>query len=74
MILAGVIDAHEECNAMMCNISNAFTQALMPETKTGDKQAMMKIAGVLVNVLAKLNPELLGPCVVCEKTRKALHT
>jgi hypothetical protein len=42
----------------------------VPETKSGDEQAMMKIAGALVDMLVKLNPEPCGPCVVCEKTRK----
>jgi hypothetical protein len=32
---------------------------------------MMKIAGMMVSVLVKLNPQLRGPCVVRKKTRKA---
>jgi hypothetical protein len=34
---------------------------------------MMKITGVLVNMLVKLNPELYGSYVVYEKTRKVLY-
>jgi hypothetical protein len=37
MILTGVIDAHKERDVMTCDIPNAFVQALMLETKTGDK-------------------------------------
>jgi hypothetical protein len=34
---------------------------------------MMKITGVLVGTLVKLNPELYGPSVVFEKNRKVLY-
>jgi hypothetical protein len=33
----------------------------------------MKITGVLVDMLVELNPELYGPYVVYEKTRKVLY-
>jgi hypothetical protein len=58
---------------MTCNIPNAFIQALMPEVKDGNERVMMKITGVLVNMLVKLNPELYGPYVVYEKNRKVLY-
>jgi hypothetical protein len=53
-----VIDAHEERNAMTCNISNAFIQALMPKVQEAEERVMMKIAGVLVNMLVRLNMDL----------------
>jgi hypothetical protein len=73
IMLTAVINAHEERNVMMCNIPNAFIQALMPEVKDGDKRGMMKIIGVLVNMVVKLNPELYGPHVVYEKNRIVLY-
>eukprot|EP00978_Attheya_sp_CCMP212_P000843 scaffold1766_cov39-Attheya_sp.AAC.3 len=73
IILTGVIDAYEERDVMTCDIPNAFIQALMPETKTGDERVMMKITGVLVDMLVELNPQLYGPYVVYEKTRKVLY-
>jgi hypothetical protein len=41
---------------MTRDIPNAL--ALMPELKTGEERVMMKITGVLVDMLVKLNPEL----------------
>jgi hypothetical protein len=61
IMLTAVIDAHEERSVMMCNIPNAFIQALMPEVQDGDKRIIMKIIGALVNMLVELNPELYIP-------------
>lgn len=71
-MLMAVINAHEGCNVVMCNIPNAFVQATMPIEHTRQERVMMKIAGVLVELLVKINPELHGPFVVHEKGRKAL--
>jgi hypothetical protein len=51
IMLTAVIDAHEGCDVMTCDIPNAFIQALMPEVKDEDKRVMMKITGVLVDML-----------------------
>jgi hypothetical protein len=70
IMLTAVIDApHEERNVMACTIPNAFIQALMLEVKDGDERVMMKITGVLVDMLVELNPELYGPYVVYERNR-----
>jgi hypothetical protein len=58
---------------MTCNISYAFIQAPMPEVKDRDERVMMKIAGVLVNMLVQLNPEVYGLYVVYAKNRKVLY-
>jgi hypothetical protein len=73
IMLTAVIGVHEERDVMICDIPNVFMQALMPEVKDGNKRVMMKITGVLVNMLVKLNPELYGPYVVYEKNRKVLY-
>jgi hypothetical protein len=70
IMLTAVIDAHEERDVMTCDIPNAFIQALMPKVKDGDERVMMKITGVLVNILVELNPELYGPYVVYERNRR----
>jgi hypothetical protein len=70
IMLTAVIDAHEERDVMMCDIPNAFIQALMPKVKDGDARGMMKITGVLVDMLAELNPALYGPYVVYERNRR----
>ncbi len=73
IMLTGVIDAKENRDVMTCDIPNAFIQALMPEVKTGDDRVIMKITGVLVDMLVELNPTLYGPYVVYEKRGKVLY-
>jgi hypothetical protein len=60
IMLMAVISAHEGRDVMTCDIPNPFIQALMPEVKDGNERVMMKITGVLVNMLVELNPELYG--------------
>jgi hypothetical protein len=68
-----VIAAHEEGDVLMCNIPNAFIQALMPKMTDGNERVMMKIIGVLVNMLVKVNHELYGPYVVYETGKYFTH-
>ncbi len=70
IMLIGVIDANEGRDVMTCNIPNAFIQALMPKVEDGDERVMMKITGVLVDMLVELNRELYGPYVVYERNRR----
>jgi hypothetical protein len=70
IMLTAVIDAHEERDVMTCDIPDAFIQALMPKVKDGDERRMMKITGVLVDMVDELNPELYGPYVVYERNRR----
>lgn len=51
---------------------NAFAQTAMPEKEAGEERVTMKIAGVPVDMLINIDPELCGPHVACEKGRKAL--
>jgi hypothetical protein len=64
IMLTAVIDANEARGVMTCNIPNAFIQALLPEVEPRDERVMMKITGVLVNMLVKLNPEPYGSYVI----------
>jgi hypothetical protein len=73
IMLTAVINVHAGRDVMICDIPNAFIQALMPEVKDGDERVMMKITGVLVDMLVELNPELYGPCVIYEKNRQVLY-
>jgi hypothetical protein len=73
IMLTAVINVHAGRDVMICDIPNAFIQALMPEVKDGDERVMMKITGVLVDMLVELNPELYGPYLVYEKNRKVLY-
>jgi hypothetical protein len=59
MILA-VIDAKEERDLMSCDIPNAFIQTDMPKVEYGGERVIMKITGVLVDMLVQLSPECMG--------------
>jgi hypothetical protein len=73
IMLTAVVDATERRDVMTCDIPNAFIQALMPVIKDGEERVMMKITGVLVEMLVELNPLLYGPYVVYEKRGKVLY-
>ena len=73
IMMTAVIDAHEGHDVMCANIPNAFIQANMPELDEGDEWVIMKITGVLVDMLVQLNPELYGKYVVYKKGRKVLY-
>jgi hypothetical protein len=70
IMLTAVIDAHEERDVMTCDIPNAFIQALMPEVNGRDERVMIKIRGVLVDMLVELNPGLHGPYLIYERNRQ----
>jgi hypothetical protein len=58
---------------MTCDLLNAFIQALLPKKDPGEDRVVMKITGVLVNMLVNINPELYGPAVVLENRKKVLY-
>ena len=45
----------------------------MPEVKTGKEHEIMKITGVLVEMLVQLNHEVYGPYMVYEKGKKVVY-
>ena len=45
----------------------------MPEVEPGEERVMMKIAGVLVDMLVERNAELYGPYVVYNDHRRVLY-
>ena len=58
---------------MTADVPNAFIQAPMPEVKPGENRVMMKIMGVLVDMLVQLSPEVYGPYVVFEDGRRVFY-
>ena len=64
IMLTLTIDANENRDVMSADIPNAFTQAALPEVKEGEERVMMKITGVLVDMLLQLDPQLYGPHIV----------
>jgi hypothetical protein len=68
-----VIEAKEERDVMTCDIPNTFIQAYLPKKEPGEDRAVMKITGVLVNMLVDINPELYSPAIVLENRKKVLY-
>ena len=72
LFLTCVIDAKEERDVMSCDIPNAFIQAEMPVVKKGDERVIMKITGVLVDILVQLAPNVYSKFVVYKNGKKVL--
>jgi hypothetical protein len=68
-----VIDAKEGRDVMMVDVPNAFIQTKMPERKEGKERVIMKITGVLVDLLVKLAPNVYAPFVVTEGGKQVLY-
>ena len=73
ILLTVTIDAHENRDVMSADVPNAFIQTKMPEVKEGEERVMMKITGVLVDMLIQLDPQFCGPHVVYERESKVLY-
>jgi hypothetical protein len=72
-LTTGVIKAKEERDVMTCDIPNKFIQAYLPKKEPGEDRVVVKITGVLVNMLVGINPELYRPAVVLENRKKVLY-
>jgi hypothetical protein len=73
IMLTVIVDAKEGCNVMSCNIPNAFIQAKLPNLGPDNEQVIMKITGVLVDLLANMSPEVYGPYVVMDKHKGVIY-
>ena len=73
IMLTAIVDAKEGRDVMTADIPNAFIQALMPEVEDGDERVIMKITGVLVDLLVELALESYGPKAVFENGKKVLY-
>jgi hypothetical protein len=72
-LITGVIKAKEERYVMTCDIPNTFIQAYLTKKEPGEDRVVMKITGVLVDMLVNINPELYIPAVVLENRKKVLY-
>ena len=71
VFITSAVDAHEERDVMSLDIPNAFIQARLK--KEGKERVVMKITGVLVDILVKLAPEVYAAYVVYENGKKVLY-
>jgi hypothetical protein len=70
LLLTSIVDVKENRDVMSADIPNAFIQAHLPDTEDGDERVIMKITGVLVDLLVSIDPTKYGPFVVSEKGTK----
>jgi hypothetical protein len=56
IMITGVIKVKEQRDVMKCDIPNAFIQVLLPKKDPGEDRVVMKIIGVLVDMLVDINP------------------
>ena len=54
IILTAIVDAKEERNVMSVDVPNTFIQTKMPDIKYGEEREIMKITGVLVDLLVEM--------------------
>ena len=73
IFILAVIDAKEGRDVMTTDVPNAFLHSVMPEVEPGEDRVIMKITGVLVDMLVELNPDLYESYVVWEKGKKVLY-
>jgi hypothetical protein len=63
----------KERRDVMSDIPNPFIQAHLPDTKNGNERVIMKITGVLVELLVSIDPAKYGPFVVSANGKKILY-
>ena len=73
IFLLCLVDAKEGRDVMSTDIPNAFVQTEMPAVENGEDRIIMKITGVLVDMLVQLAPEVYGPFVVFERGQKVIY-
>ena len=73
LLLTATVDAHEGRDVLSADVPNAFIQTKMPETVEGEARVMIKISGVLVDLLVQLAYETYSPYVVYERGRKVIY-
>ena len=73
IMLTAIVDATEERDVMTADVPNAFIQAQMPKLEEGQERVIMKITGVLVDLIIEMAPEVYGPFVTFENGKKVLY-
>ena len=75
LFLTAIIDAHERRDVGTGDVPNAFIQTDLkpkdpPTPEEGNKRMIMKITGVMVDMLVEIDPTEYGPKVVYENGKK----
>ena len=67
-----MIDAKKKRDVMILDIPNTFVQTTIPQGEN-DERTIMKIRGVLVEMLVEMSPEIYEDYVVYENNKKVLY-
>ena len=73
IMLTAIVDAHEQRDVMTADVPNAFIQADMPTPKDGEDRTIIKIAGVLAELLETQAPEVYSVYCVHEREKNPLR-
>jgi hypothetical protein len=73
VFLTAVVDATEGRDVMSGDIPNAFIQTHMPEPKPGQDRVILKMTGVIVDLMVEVNPARYAAYVVYENGVKTLY-
>jgi len=71
IFITATIHAHKEHDVMTADIPNAFVQASLENLKDGDEKAVMKVTGMLVNLLVKVAPMFTAPSLYSRMAAKS---
>ena len=72
VMITATIDAKQNRDVMTADIPNAFVQVDIDEKEKGER-IIMKIRGLIVNMLTELSPETNEKYVVYEGNNKVLY-
>ena len=70
ILITGVIEAKQQHDIMTLDIPNAFVQTPISQ---GDEKVIMKIRGVLVDILCDLAPDVYNDYVVRERNNQLIY-
>ncbi|KAG7371066.1 reverse transcriptase RNA-dependent DNA polymerase [Nitzschia inconspicua] len=72
ILITGTIDAKQKRDIMTADIPNAFVQTHVDKQKVGER-IIMKIRGLMVDILVEMAPEIYADYVVIENGKKVLY-
>ena len=73
LMLTMCVDAKEGRDIMTADVPNAFVQTDMPETDPGDDRVIMKVQGILAEMLVEISPETYSEYLITENGKPTLY-
>ena len=72
-VLTETINAYEIYDIMVLDVPNAFIHTNMPPSKYGEEMIIIKITGVLVDILFEMDSDTYRKHVVFENVNKLIY-